>query len=138
MEVHIEIDGHAVSVNVSVEVGEYLSQADHKTENLFHEQRRHWDGREFDEYIIAHECSWSYYKTPEELLCRKESLREIMTALESCTKIQRQRFLLFALEGFSGSQIGNICGCSQYAVWDSIKAVRKKCRRILKSRLPKA
>ena len=32
-----------------------LDRADHKTENLFHEQRRHWDGREFDEYIITTE-----------------------------------------------------------------------------------
>ncbi len=86
MEVHIKIYGQSVNVEVSVEVGEYLVQADHKTENLFHEQRRHWDGREFDEYIIAHECSRSYYETPEDWLCRKKTLREITTALESCTK----------------------------------------------------
>ena len=92
MELHIKINGQNVTVEVSVEVGEYLDRADHKTENLFHEQRRHWDRREFDEYIVAHECSRSYYETPEEWLCRKETLHEIMTALESCTEIQRQRF----------------------------------------------
>ena len=54
MEVHIEIYGQSVNVEVSVEVREYLDRADHKTENLLHEQRRHWDGREFDEYIVAH------------------------------------------------------------------------------------
>ena len=41
-----------------------------------------------------------------------------MTALESCTEIQRQRFFLYALEGFSCTQIGNICGCSKYAVME--------------------
>ncbi len=101
MEVHIKIHGQVVNVEVSVEVGEYFDRADHKTENLFHEQRRHWDGREFNEYIVAHECSQSYYETPEEWLCRKETLHEIMTVLESCTKIQRQRFFLYALDGFS-------------------------------------
>jgi hypothetical protein len=55
MEVHITICGQSVAVEVSVEVYTYLDQSDHKTENLFHEQRRHWDGREFNEYIIAHD-----------------------------------------------------------------------------------
>jgi DNA-directed RNA polymerase specialized sigma24 family protein len=132
MEVHIKIDGKNVVVEVSIEVEEYLDRANHKTENLFHEQRRHWDGREFDEYIVAHECSRSYYETPEEWLCRKETLHEIMTVLKSCTKIQRQRFFLYALEGFSCTQIGNICGCSKYAVWNSIEAIRKKCKKYLK------
>ncbi|OCN01314.1 hypothetical protein A7X67_15950 [Clostridium sp. W14A] len=132
MEVHIKIYGQRVNVEVSDEVGEYLDRANHKTENLFHEQRRHWDGREFSEYLVAHECSRSYYETPEEWLCRKETLREIMMALESCTEIQRQRFFLYALEEFSCTQIGNICGCSKYAVWNSIEAVRKKCKKILK------
>jgi RNA polymerase sigma-70 factor (ECF subfamily) len=77
MKVHIKIYGQSVNVEVSVEVGEYLDRADHKTENLFHEHRRHWDEREFDEYIVAHECSWSYYETPEDWLCRKEIIQEI-------------------------------------------------------------
>ncbi len=132
MKVHIQVHGQTASVEMSVEVYEYLDRADHRTENLLHEQRRHWNGREFDEYIVAHECSRSYYETPEEWLCRKGTLREIMTALESCTEIQRHRFFLYALEGFSCTQIGNICGCSQYAVWDSIKTVRKKCKKVLK------
>jgi len=128
MEVHIKIHGQNVAVEVSDEVGEYLDRADHKTENLFHEQRRHWDGREFDEYIVAHECSRSYYETPEEWLCRKETLNEIMKALENCTAKQRYRFLLYALEGLSCSQIGNICGCSKSAIMRSIEAVRKKVK----------
>lgn len=131
MEVHIKIDGQAISVEVSVAVFEYLDRADHKTENLFHEQRRHWDRREFNEYVIVHECSRSYYETPEQWLFRKETLREIMTALKNCTMIQRQRFLLFALEGLSCTQIGNIYGCSRAAVQDSIEAVRKKVKRWL-------
>lgn len=128
MEAHIKIHGQTVSVKVSVEVYTYLDQADHKTENLFHEQRRHWDGREFDEYIVAHERSQSYYETPEDWLCRKETIREITTALESCTAKQRYRFLLYALEGLSCSQIGNISGCSKSAIMRSIEAVRRKVK----------
>ncbi len=55
MEVTIHYNGQAVTVEVTLEVYEYLDRADHKAENLSHEQRRHWDGREFDEYIVATE-----------------------------------------------------------------------------------
>ncbi len=127
MELHITIRGQTVSVEVSVEVYEYLDIAKHKEENLANERRRHWDRREFDEYIVVRECR-CYSETPEQWLCRKETLQEIMTALENCTEVQRQRFFLFALDGLSYADIGKLCGCSKYAVRDSIAAVRKKCR----------
>lgn len=127
MEVFIKIGGQAVSVEVTVEVCEYLDRAEHKVENLAHEQRRHWDRREFDEYIVARE-SRCYSETPEQWLCRKETLQEIMVAIESCTETQCQRFLLFALDGLSYAEIGKRCGCSKAAVRDSIKAVREKCK----------
>ena len=66
MEVTIKLNGQPLSVDVSMEVYEYLDRADHKAENLVHEQRRHWDGREFDEYIIATEGTGIYSETPEE------------------------------------------------------------------------
>ena len=83
MEITINYYGQAVSV--SVEVYEYLTQADHKAENLAHEQRRHWDGREFDEYIIATEGRLPYCATPEELVCQRETLDEILAVLALCT-----------------------------------------------------
>ena len=127
MEIHIQFGEQAVSVEISIEIAEYLGLAKHRVENFAHEKRRHWDRREFDEYIVAREGR-CYSETPEQWLCRKETLLEIMAALESCTEIQRQRFFLFALDGLSYSEIGKLCGCSKYAVRDSIEAVRKKCR----------
>ena len=44
MEVTINYNGQAVVVEVTLEVYEFLDRADHKAENLSHEQRRHWDG----------------------------------------------------------------------------------------------
>ena len=38
MEVTINYNGQAVAVEVTLEVYEFLDRADHKTENLFHEQ----------------------------------------------------------------------------------------------------
>lgn len=77
MEVTINYNGQAVAVEVTLEVYEFLDRADHKTENLFHEQRRHWDGREFDEYIITTEGVGGYGETPEEYICRMETLHEL-------------------------------------------------------------
>ena len=88
----ITINYYGQSVSVSVEVYEYLIQADHKAENLAHEQRRHWDDREPDEYIIAAEGRLPYCATPEELLCQQETLGEILAVLALCTPTQRERF----------------------------------------------
>lgn len=133
MEVTIKINGQAVSAEVSVEVYEYLDRADHKEENLAHEQRRHWDGREFDEYIVATEGAGVYGETPEQYLCRRETLGELIAVLDGCTETQRRRFLLYALDGMSYEQIGRLCGCSKAAVQDSIEAVRKKFKNLFQS-----
>ena len=90
MEVTINYNGQAVAVEVTLEVYEFLDRADHKAENLSHEQRRHWDGREFDEYIVATEGVGIYGETPEEYLCRMETLGELMAVLDTCTEAQRE------------------------------------------------
>ena len=131
MEVTIDYNGQMVSVEVTEEVFAFLNYADHKEENLAHEQRRHWDGREFDEYIILTEGCIHYTQSPEQYLCHKETMQVILRALEHCTESQRRRFLLYALDGMSYTQIGNLCGCSKVAVHYSIEAVRKKCKEYL-------
>ena len=132
MEITIKINGQAVSVEVSYEVYEYLCESNRKTENLFHQKRRHWDMREFDEYIIATECSHIYTPTPEEILCHRETMCELMAVLASCTETHRERFLLYALEGMSFSEIANYCGCTKNAVYESISVVRKKYKLFFK------
>ncbi len=131
MEVTIYINGQAVSVQVSVEVLNYLNEANHKDENLLHEQRRHWDGRGLEAIAIVHP---SAAETPEQHLCRKETLSEIAAVLDACTPTQRERFLMYALEGMSYAEIARHCGCTKHAVRDSIVAVRKKYQEIFKNR----
>ena len=88
-----------------------------------HEKRRHWDDREFDEYIVITEGRLPYCATPEELVCQRETLDEIMAVLALCTSIQRERFLLHALYDYSYDEIARICGCSKSAVQKSVNAV---------------
>ena len=46
-----------------------------------------------------------YGETPEEYLCHMETLGELMAVLDTCTEAQRRRFLLYALDGLSFSEI---------------------------------
>ena len=94
--------------------------------SLDREQRRHWDGRECDEYISAAQGVLPYYATSEELVCRQEALDEILAVLTLCTPTQQERFLLYALYDYSYAEIGQMCGYSKAAVHDSIESVRKK------------
>ncbi len=94
--------------------------------SLDREQRRHWDSREFDEYIAAAEGILPCQYTPEDLACQQETLEEILAVLALCTPTQREWFLLYALYDFSYAEIGRMCGCSKAAVYDSIEGVRKK------------
>ena len=126
MDITIKINGRMVSVEVSAEIAECLDADERKTENLCHEKRRHWDEREFDEYIIAAEGRLPYSASPEEQVCQRETWDEIMAVLALCTDTQRERFLLHALYDFSYEEIGQMCGCSKIAVHFSIEAVRKK------------
>ena len=125
MEITIKINGRFVSVEVSAEVADYLEQAKRNNRKLYRERQRYWDGRECDEYIIAAEGRLPYCATPEELVCQRETLDEILAVLALCTDTQRERFLLYALYDFSYVEIAEMCGCSKYAVRDSIMAVRK-------------
>ena len=131
MEITIKIDGDAVSVKVSTEIGEFWDQSKRKAENLNHEKRRHWDEREFDEYIVATEGHLPYQPTPEDIVCQRETLAQLLSILDSCTAIQRERFLLYALYGYTYDEIAAKYGCSKYAVRDSIEAVRKIFKKYL-------
>ena len=128
MEVAINIGGQIASVEVSIEVYEYLYAANRKEENLSHEQRRHWDAREFDEYIVFAEGRSCYCQSPEQIILRRETMQAIREALMCCTEHQRQRFLMYALEDMSCAQIAVLYSCSRVAVHYSIEAARKKCK----------
>ena len=126
MEITIKINGRMTVVEVSTEVAEVMDAGRRKAENLSHERRRHWDSREFDEYIVAAEGLLPCQYTPEDLACQQETLDEIFSVLDTCTPTQRERFLLFALDGYSCAEIGKMQGCSKEAVRLSVDAVRKK------------
>ena len=134
MEITIKLDGRMVSVEVSTEVGEFWEQGKRINRKLYREQQRYWDGRELDEYIIITEGRLPYCATPEDVICQRETLDEIMAVLACCTEKQRERFLLHALYDLSYEEVGKLCDCSKYAVRDSVVAVRKIFQTFFKNR----
>ena len=132
MEITIKIDGRMMSIEVSAEVGEFWEQGRRNNRKLYREQQRYWDSRECDEYIIATEGRLPYCATPEDVICQRETLDEIMTVLAHCTEKQRERFLLHALYDFSYEEVGKLCGCSKGTVQTSINAVKKKFQKFWK------
>ena len=132
MEMTIKINERFVPVEVSVEVVDYLEQAKRNNRKLYRERQRYWDGREYDEYIIAAEGRLPYCATPEELVCQRETLDEILAVLSLCTGTQRERFLLYALYDFSYAEIAEMCGCTKGSVQTSINAVRKTFQKFWK------
>ena len=56
---------------------------------------------------ITTEGVGAYGETPEEYLCRMETLHELMAVLDTCTETQRRRFLLYALDGLSLAEIAS-------------------------------
>ena len=135
MEITIKIDGRMVPVEISTEVGEYWEQGKRSNRKLYREQQRYWDGREYDEYIIATEGHLPYCATPEDMICQRETLEEILTVLTLCTEKQRERFLLHALYDLSYAEVGKLCGCSKQAVQLSIESVRKIFQTFFKNHL---
>ncbi len=73
-----------------------------------------------------------YCATPEELVCQRETLDEILAVLALCTPTQRERFLLYALHDFTYAEIAKMCGCTKGSVQTSINATRKIFRKFLK------
>lgn len=63
--------------------------------------------QEIDEYVVATEGR-GFQETPKEWVCRRETLDELLSMLESCTVKQCHRFLLYALYGLSSEQIARL------------------------------
>ena len=132
MEITIKRYSRKLTYEDAATLDEFWELAKRTERSLDREQRRHWDGREFDEYIIATEGRLPYCATPEELVCQRETLDEILAVLALCTPTQRERFLLHALYDFSYAEIAEMCGCTKGSVQTSINAVRKAFQKFWK------
>ena len=78
MEITIKRYSRKLTYEDAATLDEFWELAKRTERSLDREQRRHWDGRECDEYIIAAQGLLPYCATPEELVCQQETLDEIL------------------------------------------------------------
>ena len=125
MKIIIKKHRRNVSYEDAADLNEFWELTKRFDRSFYREQHDHWDERGYDEYIVVTEGRLPYSETPEQYVCRMETREEILAVLALCTAKQQERFLLYALYDLSYEEVGKICGCSKYAVRDSIAAVRK-------------
>ena len=126
---------HDEFVEVSDEVWEVMRQAQREMNNYESRKVYHRAWYSLDAYSWTENYALEHGRSPEDYLCRKETLGELMAVLDTCTEAQRRRFLLYALDGLTLAEIGTVCGCSKVAVYQSVEAVRKKFIKFFENRL---
>ena len=68
MEITIKRYSRKLTYEDAATLDEFWELAKRTERSLDREQRWHWDGREYDEYIIAAQGVLPYCATPEELV----------------------------------------------------------------------
>ena len=61
------------------------------------------------------------------------TMKDAEAVLSKLTDIQRRRYLLYEVYGLSTPQIALIEGVSQYTVWESIDAAKKRIKKVLRN-----
>ena len=115
-------NGKEVRMEVSAEIFDVFDEERKMIMRHMQERRRHYDGRQIEDYIISHERSMTV-KSAEEVCMDRETLAEI---LDTCTPTQRRRFCLNKIYGYSCTEIAKLEGCARCVVIRSVEAVMKK------------
>lgn len=68
-------------------------------------------------------------ETLEDLIIRQAELETLQKAMQSLTKVQRERLHLYFFEGLSSREIAQKQHINQNAVWKSIQSSVKKMKR---------
>ena len=64
---------------------------------------------------------------------RMYTMEDAEAVLSKLTDIQRRRYLLYEVYGLSTPQIALSEGVSQYTVWESIDAAKKRIKKFLRN-----
>ena len=114
-----------VDVEVSVDIYRVYEESRKQEERQRYERRKHIDGRAF------HNCLLFELATEplEETFERLETLQEINSLIEQLPPLQRQRFVLHFIYGYSYSEIAEMQGCHKAAVMRSAESALKKIRK---------
>lgn len=117
--------GKEIDLEVSAEVFSVFEDERKYNERRRNEIRRHYDKRGIEDYIIENESYVKSGQSPEDIYLNKQRIAE---TLDLCTQIQRRRFCLNKIYGYSYEEIAKLEGCAKSAVVKSVLSVMKKIR----------
>ena len=117
-------NGKKIEVEVTEKIFEVFEDDRKLKERQRNERRFHYDKRGIEDYIIANEQS-RFLKSAEDIYIDREAIKK---ALDSCTPIQRRRFCLNKIYGYTYAEIAKLEGCSVNVIFKSVSAVTKKLK----------
>ena len=123
-------DGKRIRLKVSIEVKELLEQSDRQIRSQRRQERRR-----HTEYVdgLTDTTTVCPQEDFADLISRMDSYRELHTAIDKLSVVQKRRLSLYYFGGFNYRQIAEIEGVNQGTAARSIeqakKALRKRLRR---------
>jgi DNA-directed RNA polymerase specialized sigma24 family protein len=126
-----DISGHEIMVEVSFEIYQLFEAERKQNERDRYERRKHIDDSPKSDH--AELLPSRHDENPEETLIRRETLQTVLKIVEACTPIQRERFYLNRVFGYSGNEIAKIQGCRLQAVYQSVNSVLKKIKKYFRA-----
>lgn len=119
--------GKECVVEVSLEVYQILSDEKKFEERDRYEKRKYIDGRTINDLNTLGKLR---AESLEDTYINKELLKEALNVLKTCTSIQRKRFFLYRICGYTYREIAAIEGCHLVQVKKSVDAVIKKLKNL--------
>ena len=120
----LNTDQHPVDVEVPAEIYHVYEESRKQEERQRYEYRKHIDRRDFHNCLLFELATEPLEDTYE----RIETLQEISYELAQLSPLQRQRFILHFVCGYSYSEIAKMQGCHKAAVMRSAQSALAKIR----------
>lgn len=115
-----------ILVKVSKDVYQVFDEERRLKERMRNERRRHLDMRPLDDFSVKNK---TVLDSLEELCMQRERLRRVSEVLEKCTLVQRERFYLNRVCGYTYAEIGEMQECTARCVGKSVESVMKKIKK---------
>lgn len=123
-------DGTSSEIEVSDELGAYITASNREENNLDRKHRYHCpvslDSLEYEGDVFADDTY-----SPERLVMIEEEEKEVECFLSTLTDKQKSRVLKL-MDGKSITEIAAEEGVSYLSVYESIEFVKKKCKKFFK------
>ncbi len=123
-------DGNEICVEVSTSVKELLEQSDRQIQTQRRQDRRYRDNVEYIDGIIDTAMLYPQENTAD-LVIKKESYKELYSAIGVLSELQCRRLLLYFMEDWTYSRIAEFEGVNNVTVYRSVKRALKQLNKIL-------